>query len=318
MTNKDKFSRIVLSDPEITKNMTYVSLYVTNLCNMACTYCCNMDYRKGEIRKGSVELSMSTWDNVKKFIQVQGKDQTRLELFGGEPSIYKHTISIINDAIETFDDLRISIAVNTSSTYEFWKQVSDPSKVHLTFSFHPEYVRSYPDEVKKCEALAELGFEVNLWFLATKENCHEIYTRVQDSKVLPTELVPIFGDRNDNGFRALLETSGLDLNPDHRTTVSGEYRDVRYTDGTPVDDINEVGYNYRGMICHTGFYITANGDIHKCAQGTTSFQKPVGNVNKSIESMNRTMVCQIDCCQCNDWTEIYSIDEYIKLTGDNK
>ena len=313
--NKHKFSRIVLTDPEITKRMTYVSLYVTNICNMSCTYCCNVDYRKGEMSKGHTTLSLETWGNVKKFIQTQGKEHTHIEFFGGEPSTYKHLITIINDAIDTFDSLRISIAVNTSSTKEFWNQVRDPSKVHLTFSFHPEYVRDYRAEVEKCERLHHLGFEVNLWFLATKDNFREVFKHTFTSPMLKVEFVPIFEDRNHPDIIEFMKEYNLAYNPDHRKSVSGDYHDIRLTDGTPVEDINEVGYNYKGMICNTGFYITANGDIHKCAQGTTSFQKPVGNVNKQINQMDRTMVCQIDCCQCNDWTEIYSIEEYLKLKG---
>ena len=145
----------------IPKTYNYIGIFLTFACNYRCSYCINY-FENGKF--DSKTISGEEW--AKGINRIVSRDDLPVTLQGGEPSIHKDFIYILNGIKP---ELKIDILTNMQFDIdEFIKQVN-PKRLRrsapyasIRVSYHPE-VMDLDETLLRVLKLQDAGFSVGIW-----------------------------------------------------------------------------------------------------------------------------------------------------------
>lgn len=145
----------------IPPHYNYVAAFLTLACNLKCSYCIN---NYGDIGAAKSRLSGEDW--VRGLNRIVSRDDLPITLQGGEPSLHKDFIYILNNLKP---ELKIDILTNLQfDADEFIKKV-DPNRIKrdapyasIRVSYHPQVMELKPLAGKVLK-LQKAGFSIGIW-----------------------------------------------------------------------------------------------------------------------------------------------------------
>lgn len=143
------------------EHYNYSAYFMTLACNLTCSYCIN---RFGE--DGFVKKRLTGAEAVRGINRIVSRDDLPITLQGGEPSIHKDFIYIINNIRP---ELNIDILTNLQfDTDEFIRRVH-PDRVRrespyasIRVSYHPQVMELAP-LMEKVLKMQNAGFSIGIW-----------------------------------------------------------------------------------------------------------------------------------------------------------
>ncbi|MDD2653684.1 MAG: 4Fe-4S cluster-binding domain-containing protein [Candidatus Omnitrophica bacterium] len=156
----------------IPSNYNYIAAFLTFACNYRCSYCIN--YFSGKNFANKI-ISGNDW--VKALNRINSREDLPVTLQGGEPSLHKDFIYIINNIKPT---LHIDILTNLQFDVDEFSDKVDSDRLKrdapyasIRVSYHPA-VMNLNDTVLKVKRLLALGFSVGVWGVLHPEQKDEI------------------------------------------------------------------------------------------------------------------------------------------------
>jgi len=145
----------------IPSTYNYVAAFLTLYCNYHCSYCLNYF---GEFKVSYKHLSGEEW--VRGLNRITASDNLPITLQGGEPTLHKDFIYIIN---HLKPELNIDILTNLQlDVDEFIERVNparlkrNASYASIRVSFHPE-VMNLEETINKTLKMLNAGFSIAIW-----------------------------------------------------------------------------------------------------------------------------------------------------------
>ncbi len=227
----------------------YSAAFLTLACNLTCSYCINNFGLSAEAGK---HLSGEEW--VRAINRIESRNDLPITLQGGEPSLHKDFIHILNNIKE---DINIDILTNLQFDAEEFIEEVNPDRIKrdspyasIRVSYHPEVMELAP-LVKKVLKLQEAGFSIGIW---------SVLHPVQDATVREAR-------RYAEGF-------GIDF---RFKEFLGEYKGKLYGQ-----------YLYEGacgkkfkkhVLCKTTELIMGpDGSVYRCHGDLYESREPIGNI----------------------------------------
>lgn len=257
----------------IPQSYNYIATFLFLSCNLKCSYCINY-FEEGNFSKK--HISGKEW--VKGLNRIVSRDDLPISLQGGEPSLQKDFIYILNNIKP---ELNIDILTNLQFDEDEFIRTVNPHRIKrkspyasIRVSYHPETMQLDP-LVKKVLKLQNNGFSIGIW---------GVMHPAQETEVL----------------RAKEHCTSLGI--DFRTKeFLGEHNGKMY--GT---------YRYEGacdrkfakkVLCKTTeFIIGSNGDIYRCHSDLYEGRKPIGNIlDENFEIEDKFRSCDVfgHCNPCD-------------------
>jgi len=150
-----------LSPIVIPAHYNYVAAFLTLACNLKCSYCIN---RYGADGFDKTRLSGEEW--IKGLNRIVSRPDLPLTLQGGEPSLHKDFIYIINNLRP---DLNLDILTNLQFDADEFIAKVDPERVKraapyasIRVSYHPSEMELIP-LAQKVLKLQRAGFSIGIW-----------------------------------------------------------------------------------------------------------------------------------------------------------
>jgi MoaA/NifB/PqqE/SkfB family radical SAM enzyme len=139
----------------------YSAAFLTLACNLTCSYCINNFGQSVEAKK---HLSGEDW--VRGINRIESKNDLPITLQGGEPTLHKDFIYILNNIKE---GLNIDILTNLQFDADEFIEKVDPERIKrdspyasIRVSYHPEVMELEP-LAKKVVKLQDAGFSIGIW-----------------------------------------------------------------------------------------------------------------------------------------------------------
>lgn len=257
----------------IPQSCNYIAIFLSLSCNLRCSYCINY-FEEGKFR--NKHLSGKDW--VRGLNRIVSRDDLPISLQGGEPSIHKDFIYILNNIKP---ELNIDILTNLQFDEDEFICSVNPNRIKrkspyasIRVSYHPETMHLKP-LVKKVLKLQNNGFSIGIW---------GVMHPAQELEILKAKEYCI------------------SLGIDFRTKeFLGEYNGKMY--GT---------YRHEGacnkkfikkVLCKTTeLIIGSNGDIYRCHSDLYEGRKPVGNIlDENFEIKDEFRECDVfgHCNPCD-------------------
>lgn len=118
------------------KKYLEITFIVTNTCNYNCSYCWP-DCHAGTSRWPVLENACKSFDHIINTYRSIGKEEIRLHLTGGEPTLWPELKDFIN-YVRDKHDIRITITTNGSRTVRWWNEHAELfNDVHI--SLHHQF-----------------------------------------------------------------------------------------------------------------------------------------------------------------------------------
>ena len=227
----------------------YSAAFLTLACNLTCSYCINNFGLSVEARK---HLSGEAW--VRAINRIESRNDLPITLQGGEPSLHKDFIYILNNIKE---DINIDILTNLQFDADEFIEKVNPARIKrdspyasIRVSYHPEVMELAP-LVKKVLRLQEADFSIGIW---------SVLHPVQDAQVRRAQ-------KYAEGF-------GIDF---RFKEFLGEYDGKLYGE-----------YLYEGacdkkfrkhVLCKTTELIMGpDGSVYRCHSDLYESREPIGNI----------------------------------------
>ncbi|CAG1066239.1 hypothetical protein BAC1_01846 [uncultured bacterium] len=238
-----------LKSIKIPDHYNYIAAFLTLACNLKCSYCINHYGSEGPARK---RLSGQEW--VRWLNRIVSRDDLPLTLQGGEPSLHKDFIYLINNLKP---ELHIDILTNLQFDVEEFISKVDPKRLRrnapyasIRVSYHPEQME-LAALVEKVLRMQDAGFSIGIWGVLHPSQ-EEIIRKAQ----------------------AYCLSAGIDF---RFKEFLGEHEGVMY--GT---------FKYEGacskafertVLCKTTELIMgSDGGVYKCHSDLYEGREPVGNI----------------------------------------
>lgn len=159
---------------KVPESYNYIAIFLTLNCNLACSYCINLN-EIGQSRKNiskRVHLSAKEWIEALNRLEIN-RDDLPLTLQGGEPTLHKEFYEIVNGIR---DDIKLDLLTNMMfDVNEFIKKVS-PKKFSreakyaaIRVSYHPGQ-NKIDDLIYKHHKMRDAGFYVGIYAVLTPQN----------------------------------------------------------------------------------------------------------------------------------------------------
>jgi MoaA/NifB/PqqE/SkfB family radical SAM enzyme len=234
---------------KIPEEYNYIACFLTLACNLKCSFCINYFGTLGPAQK---HISGPQW--VQGLNRITSRDDLPITLQGGEPSLHKDFIYILNNLKP---ELKIDILTNLQfDADEFIRRV-DPERIKrkspyasIRVSYHPEVMELEP-LVKNVLKFQDAGFSIGIWGVMHPVQADEILKAQERCKSL-----------------------GIDF---RTKEFLGEYNGRLY--GT---------YRYEGaceklstkrVLCRTTeLLLGSDGSIYRCHSDLYEGRAPVGNI----------------------------------------
>lgn len=257
----------------IPQTYNYIATFLSLACNLRCSYCINY-FEEGNFSKK--HISGKEW--VLGLNRIVSRDDLPISLQGGEPSLHKDFIYILN---HIKPELTIDVLTNLQFDEDEFIRNVDPNRIKrkspyasIRVSYHPATMKLDP-LVKKVLKLQNNGFSIGIWGVTHPAQEAEIMR----AKEYCTSL-------------------GIDF---RIKEFLGEYNGKMY--GT---------YRYEGacdkkftkeVLCKTTeLIIGSGGDIYRCHSDLYEGRKPIGNIlDDNFEIEDRYRECDVfgHCNPCD-------------------
>lgn len=146
---------------KIPKNHNYIAAFLTLACNYRCSYCINY-FENGKFSKK--HISGKEW--VKGLNRIISRNDLPVTLQGGEPSIHKDFIYIINNLKP---ELKIDILTNLQFDIDNFIKNVDAKRLKrkapyapIRVSYHPQ-VMDLKKTIDKTLKMLDAGFDIGIW-----------------------------------------------------------------------------------------------------------------------------------------------------------
>lgn len=233
----------------IPRNYNYIAVFLTLACNYRCSYCIN-HFEEGRLSS----KHLSGRDFVKGLNRIVARDDLPVTLQGGEPSIHRDFIYIINNIRP---DLHIDILTNLQFDVDEFAAHVNPSRLRrnapyasIRVSYHPE-VMDLEETIQKTLRLQEAGFSIGIW---------GVMHPAQEDIILDAQ----------SRCRAL----GIDF---RTKEFLGEYNGKLYG-SYRYDGACDMRFKKRVLCKTTELIIGPDGNIYRCHSDLYVRRKPIGHI----------------------------------------
>jgi len=269
---------------KIPENYTYISAFLTMRCNLSCSFCLNA-FDKNFDRKRE-EISGEEW--IKGLNRIVSRPDVPITLTGGEPSLHKDFIYIIN---KLKPELNIDILTNLQwgkNGIDKFIQEVNPERLKrnspyasIRVSYHPEQMGNGKKLVKNARRLKNAGFNVGIWGV--------LYPS-------PIQLSAI------NQMQFICKDAGIEFRVKEFT---GEYKGEMY--GNYSKYPGAVNGKLGSCLCKTSeLLIGPNGDVYRCHRDLCAEEFPLGNITDTNFQIIDTFK------QCDKYGQCHPCDVKVK------
>lgn len=250
---------------QIPEHYNYIAAFLTLACNLKCSYCINNFGTDGYVKK---RLSGEEW--VRGLNRIISRDDLPLTLQGGEPSLHKDFIYIINNLKP---ELHIDILTNLQFDIEDFIRKVDPKRLKrnapyasIRVSYHPEQMELEP-LVRKVLRMQDAGFSIGIWGVLHPSQ-EDIIRRAQESCI----------------------KRGIDF---RFKEFLGEYQGRIY--GTfKYEGACDKAFEETVLCKTTELIMGSDGSVYKCHSDLYEGREPVGNiVDPAFELEDIYRVCKV-------------------------
>ena len=257
----------------IPQSYNYIAAFLSLTCNLKCSYCINYFEEGNFIKK---HLSGKEW--VRGLNRIISRDDLPISLQGGEPSLHKDFIYILNNVKP---ELNIDILTNLQFDEDEFMHSVNPNRIKrkspyasIRVSYHPETMQLDP-LVRKVLKLQNNGFSVGIWGVMHPS---------QETKV--------------SKAREYCASLGIDFRTkeflgEHNGKMYGTYR---YKDAV------DKKFNKHVLCKTTELIIGSAGDIYRCHSDLYEGRRPVGNIlDENFEIEEKFRECDVfgHCNPCD-------------------
>lgn len=238
-----------MKDIIIPQSYNYIAVFLSLACNYRCSYCINY-FENGKFDKKTI----SGRDWVNGLNRIVSHDNLPITLQGGEPSIHKDFIYILNNIRP---ELKIDILTNIQfEVDEFIKQVK-PERLKrealyasIRVSYHPE-VMSMDTVFSKVLKMQDAGFSIGVWGI-----------------MHPTHKDIILKAR-DKAKKMGIDFRTKEFLGDYCDTLHGTYR---------YEGACDRRFRKRCLCKTTELIIGPSGAIYRCHSDIYEGREPIGNI----------------------------------------
>lgn len=244
---------------KIPENYKYAAVFLTMRCNLRCSYCINnLEKSKDFNRNKFMELSGKEW--IDALNKIYSRDDVPITLSGGEPSLHKDFIYIINNLKP---ELKIDILTNLewsdSFIERFIKEVNperlkrNSKYASIRVSYHPEQMDA-KKLVEKAKRMQDAGFSIGIWGV--------LYPSADHLSAI-------------NQMQFICQEAGIDF---RLKEYVGEYKEELYGDYSRYNNsvLQEVT---KSCLCKTSeLLIGSDGNVYRCHRDLYSEENPIGNI----------------------------------------
>jgi len=231
------------------KHYNYIGAFLSLSCNLSCSYCINHLVGLDQRRK---HLSGAEW--VEGLNRIQTEGPLPISLQGGEPSIHKGFIEILNGLRK---DLNVDLLTNLQFDPHKFMDLVDPERFKrdlpypsIRVSYHPETM-DLAETVNKVKILHDNGYSIGLFTVAHPDALEYIPAAEQACK--------------DNGI--LFKTK--EFLGEHNGKLHGTYHYEGSVFSKEVKTVN----------CKTSeLLISPEGHIYRCHHDLYNKITPVGHI----------------------------------------
>lgn len=254
----------------IPESYNYIAVFLTLACNFRCAYCIN---RFGEEGAASRRLSGEEW--AEGLNRIVSRDDLPLTLQGGEPSLHRGFIYILNNIRP---GLNIDILTNLQFDEDEFIRNVDPERIKrkspyasIRVSYHPSETALEP-LAKKVLRLQDAGFSIGIWgvmhpsqedeILKAQEYCRNLGIDFRLKEFLGEYQGRMYGTLKyegacgkNNERTVLCKTTELIIGPD-----GGVYRchSDLYEGRAPVGDISDPAFGIEDVFRPCNHYGRCN------------------------------------------------------------
>ncbi len=272
----------------------YISAFLTMKCNLKCSYCLN-EIPDKFTRKDFKEIGGSEW--VDALNKITSRKNVPITLCGGEPSLHKDFIYIINNLKPK---LKIDILTNLSSERIVEKMIKEvnPNRIKrdapyasIRVSYHPEQMGNGEKLVENVKKLQEKGFSIGIWAVQyphpkNLESITQMQFRCRDEGI----------DFRLKDFTGKFE--GIGDKGEKFSITYGNYS--KYPESTFQE-------NTKNCMCKTSeLLIGPNGDAFKCHRDVYSNEFPIENIT------NEDFILEDKFRQCDKYGQCHPCDVKVK------
>lgn len=288
---------------------------VNNWCNYKCSYC--NEYSNGGDHKNNdkVKISIEVFESIIKTYQAQGIENFFLKITGGEPSMWKGTISVVEkfNQIVPKEKRKVSLNTNLSRDLDWWKKHFKLFDIVIG-SYHSEFT---DDEhyIKVTKFLQDKVF-LKSKIMMNKNSfsqCENIATKIKEScqyfnieytpvlASLTSEVEPYYYEderhleffKNNSNENNAKKKKSSDIF--EKYCIVKNDKKIKYTDNQIVIERKN---NFKNWKCNVyeNLFISRDGTISQstCGQG-----KIIGNIFKGLQIKELdSIICNKDWCHC--------------------
>ncbi|MGV8151743.1 MAG: radical SAM protein [Candidatus Nanoarchaeia archaeon] len=278
----------------------YISVFLTFRCNLNCNYCVNNASGGLFKREGYKEISGKEWVEI--LNNIESKKDLPISFVGGEPSLHKDFIYIINNLDKTKGiDILTNLWWDEKKVSEFIQNV-DPKRIdnHAPFpsiraSYHPlemqEGEKLLENTIKLKNAGFDIGLECVMYPSAKQLEALErmaIKCRARGISFRPKSFIGKYEGKDDNG--------------NYFSITYGNYS--KYPGSTFSDE-------KKSCKCKTSnLLISPSGEVYRCQRDLLLMENSLGSL------LDPNFKPNYEFTRCTNYGECHPCD--VKVKTDSK
>ncbi len=247
----------------IPKTYNYIAVFLALACNYRCSYCINY-FENGKFDKKMINGE----DWVRGLNRIVSRDDLPVTLQGGEPSVHKDFICILNNIKSS---LKIDILTNIQfDVDEFIKRVK-PDRLKrnapyasIRVSYHPEVMR-LDETLSKTLRMQQAGFSIGIW---------GVMHPIQKAIVLKAQ---------DRAKKMGIDFRTKEFLGDYDGSLHGTYK---------YEGACDKKFRKKCLCKTTEFIIGPSGSVYKCHGDLYEGRQPIGSIlDPGFEMRNEFRPC---------------------------
>lgn len=194
----------------IPENYNYIAVFLSLACNMRCSYCINY-FEEGRF----LEKQISGKDWVRGLNRIVSRDDVPLTLQGGEPSLHRDFIYIINNIKK---ELQTDILTNLQFDVDEFIKSIPPERLrrnapyaNIRVSYHPEQM-DLDELIPKVLKMQDAGFSIGIFGVLHPSQTQIIWDAQKRCQALGIDFRPkeFLGEYNGSMYGTYLYPGAVD------------------------------------------------------------------------------------------------------------